>query len=242
MSGFVIEVLWKEKWLNYLQTVGTLIRHCILWHLILVCTVCQLEYNGLTLCMLGNKFSRQHFEICLSLNLRGGEHIDFGANPVGVGIGICIGVTLSCLYNIFWTSGWILTQFSWLYNWNITKNWSDLGDDLIFKVTAVEKLKIHSWGTSGFSDNTVTIFFLIFPRTKDLTFHADCLQRRQFACNVMPCFLVKIRKKYMYNQFVIRWIIPESGKVFSTKTMFPLMNTNKIYFYGEIWKLSMDAL
>ena len=30
--------------------------------------------------------------------LRGGEHIDFGADPVGVRVGV--GVTLSCLYNI----------------------------------------------------------------------------------------------------------------------------------------------
>ena len=32
----------------------------------------------------------------MSPNLRGGEHIDFGADPVGVGIS----VTLSCLHNI----------------------------------------------------------------------------------------------------------------------------------------------
>ena len=31
-----------EKWLNYLQTVETLIRCCIMRHLIWVCTVCQL--------------------------------------------------------------------------------------------------------------------------------------------------------------------------------------------------------
>ena len=42
-----------EKWLNYLQTVETLIRRCIQRHLIWVCTVCQLpsyrspNYNGL---------------------------------------------------------------------------------------------------------------------------------------------------------------------------------------------------
>ena len=34
----------REKWLNCLQTVGTQIRHCFLWHLIWVCTVCQLRF------------------------------------------------------------------------------------------------------------------------------------------------------------------------------------------------------
>ena len=41
-------------------------------------------------------------------------------------------------------------------------SWSDFGDlDLIFKVTAVEKLKIHSWGTSVFSENTITSFCFV---------------------------------------------------------------------------------
>ena len=34
----------REKWLNYLQTVETLIIHCILLHLIRVCTVCQFPF------------------------------------------------------------------------------------------------------------------------------------------------------------------------------------------------------
>ena len=67
---------------------------------------------------------------CLYIHhLKAGGHTDFGADPVGVGIGI----TLSCLHNILWTSGWILTKFSWIYNWYITKNWLDFDDlDLIF--------------------------------------------------------------------------------------------------------------
>ena len=92
----------------------------------------------------------------MSSNLRGEGHIDFGGDPVG---GIGISMTFSCLHNILWTSGWILTKFSWLYNLDVTKNWLDFGDlDLIFKVTAVEKLKIRGWGTSVFSENTVTSF------------------------------------------------------------------------------------
>ena len=54
MSGYEKLLIPSEKWLNYLQTVETLIRCHILWHLIWVCTVCQLpfygspDYNGLT--------------------------------------------------------------------------------------------------------------------------------------------------------------------------------------------------
>ena len=56
---------------------------------------------------------------------------------------LCIGMRLSCLHNILWISGWILTKFSWIYSWDQTKNWLDLCDlDIIFKVTAIEKLKI----------------------------------------------------------------------------------------------------
>ena len=36
----------REKWLNYLQTVETLIRCSILRRLILVCTVCQVPFYG----------------------------------------------------------------------------------------------------------------------------------------------------------------------------------------------------
>ena len=46
---------------------------------------------------------------------------------------------------------------SWIYNWDITKNRLDFGDlYLIFKVVAGEKLKINSWGTSVFSESTIT--------------------------------------------------------------------------------------
>ena len=43
----------------------------------------------------------------------------------------------------------------------------------------------------------------IFPRKQVLTFHANCLLRRQFAQNIKACFLGKIRKN---NQVVIHWI------------------------------------
>ena len=45
---------------------------------------------------------------------------------------------------------------------DITKNCLDCGDlDLIFKVIAVEKLKIHGGGTSVFSENTVLVSHIL---------------------------------------------------------------------------------
>ena len=102
----------------------------------------------------------------MSPNLWGGGYIDFGADPIGVGIGIgisisisiSISVTLSCLYNILVG---FLPNFHWLHNRDIIKTllWLDYGDlDQIFKVTAVEKGKIHGWGTFVFSENIVSNF------------------------------------------------------------------------------------
>ena len=45
-----------------------------------------------------------------------------------------------------------------------------------------------------FSRQHIEIFFLIFPRRQDLTFHADCLQWRHFAWNVKSCFPEKNKK------------------------------------------------
>ena len=81
----------------------------------------------------------------------------FGAIPVGV----VIGLTLSCLHHILWISGSILTKVSWVYNLYITKNSLDFGDlDQIFKVTAVEKLKIYDRGHL-FSWKTVLLVFIV---------------------------------------------------------------------------------
>ena len=41
--------------------------------------------------------------VFMSYHLWGVGHIDFGSDPVGIGVGI--GMTLSCLHNILWTSG-----------------------------------------------------------------------------------------------------------------------------------------
>ena len=45
---------------------------------------------------------------------REGGHIVFGADPVGVGVSVSVGVILSCLHDISLTGGWILTKFAWL--------------------------------------------------------------------------------------------------------------------------------
>ena len=58
----------------------------------------------------------------------------------------------------------------------------------------------HSLGI--FSRRQNDVIFLIFPRKQDLTFHANCLLRRQFAWNVKSCFLGKIRKIF---QSVVCW-------------------------------------
>ena len=48
------------------------------------------------------------------------------------------------------------------------------------------------------ADDKLAIFFLFFPEKKDLTFHANCLQWRQYAWNVKSCFMRKIRKIFQY--------------------------------------------
>ena len=94
-------------------------------------------------------------EIIVSPCLWEEGHIVFGADPIGVS------VTLSFLHNILWTSGWIHSKYSWIYNWGITKNWLEFsGLDPIFKVTAVEKTE-NSWlGRRGWgSVFSVTTFY-----------------------------------------------------------------------------------
>ena len=63
----------------------------------------------------------------------------------------------------------------------------------------------HSLGI--FSRWQIDDIFLIFPSKQDLTFHANCLLRRQFTWNVKSCFLRKIRKIF---QNVVCWkLYPE---------------------------------
>ena len=57
----------------------------------------------------------------MSHNLWGGGHIDFCADTASSGVSM----TLSYLHNILWTSNWILTKFSWIYDRDITKSWKE---------------------------------------------------------------------------------------------------------------------
>ena len=45
---------------------------------------------------------------------RGGGHIVFGADPVGGGVSVDVGVTLSFFHDISCTGWWILTKFAWM--------------------------------------------------------------------------------------------------------------------------------
>ena len=63
----------------------------------------------------------------------------------------------------------IITSYSW-YDFTFTTLWAFSADDKLI------------------------ILFLILPRKQDLTFHANCLLRRQFAWNVKSCFLGKNKK------------------------------------------------
>ena len=64
----------------------------------------------------------------MSSHLRGEGPSDFVADPVG--FGVILSSYAQYLVNQWF---WIFTKFSWIYNF-----------DLIFKVTALEKLK--NWG------------------------------------------------------------------------------------------------
>ena len=74
-----------------------------------------------------------------------------GVSPDGIGVGVSISVTLSCLHNILWTNDWL---DSYQICIDIYLGYNKERIDLIFKVSAVEKLKIHGYGTPVFSENT----------------------------------------------------------------------------------------
>ena len=73
---------------------------------------------------------------------------------------------------------------SWLCSWT---------SNLFWKGSIHITLTLSTPG-KNFSRRHFEIFFLIFPRKQNLTFHANCLQWRQFAWNVKFCYLGKIRK------------------------------------------------
>ena len=81
MSGYVFRYSWRilaESW-NYLQTVETLNRRCILRRLIWVCTVCQLPFG----------WSPDYFRV---------SQLIVWKTVVLVLLVLC-GITKTCLYN-----------------------------------------------------------------------------------------------------------------------------------------------
>ena len=68
--------------------------------------------------------------------MRGGGHIGFSTDPIGVGVHVGVGVTESCIHDISWTNWWDSKKFALVYHWDKLKSWLCFGDlDLIFKVT-----------------------------------------------------------------------------------------------------------
>ena len=63
-----------------------------------------------------HQFSCKTHKLCPPPKGRGTYMYWFGADPVGFGVSIGVGVsvTLSCLHDISTTSGWILIKFAWM--------------------------------------------------------------------------------------------------------------------------------
>ena len=70
-----------------------------------------------------------------------------------------------------------------------------MGDNLV--VSLVNKTILFT--LEKLSRQQMNDIFLVFPRKQGMKLHANCLLRRQFACNFKPYFLGKIRKKIFQN-------------------------------------------
>ena len=89
----------------------------------------------------------------------------------------------------------------------------------------------HSLGI--FSRWQIDDIFLIFPRKQDLTFDANCLLRRQFAWNVISCFLGKIRKIF---QNVVCWKFYPECLALITNEFESLIFLKKIIIWARLFK------
>ena len=69
------------------------------------------------------------------------------------------------------------------------------------------------------TDEKFMIFFYMFPRKQDLTFHANCLHWRQYAQNVKICFF---REKKKENYFECRLLKILSRALYVLNKPFPL--------------------
>ena len=103
----------------------------------------------------------------------------------------------------------------------------------------------HSLGI--FSRWQIDDIFLIFPRKQDMTFHANCLLRRQFAWNVISCFLGKIRKifqsvgcwKFYPECYVLKWL-----RFISAMSVFSLMFSGSfsVVLWQVVWLKSSESV
>ena len=128
-------------------------------------------------------------------HLRRGEHIVFGVDSVG--IGICVSVTFVCSISCEPVVGFLPNFHGYNKLWHNKEliRFCDL--DLIFKVTAVEKLKIHSVGTSVFSENIVLIFLFL---------HENIVALIRSASNDYPQLMFSWRNKKNIHLDIIIWI------------------------------------
>ena len=81
-----------------------------------------------------------------------------------------------------------------------------------------------------FSRRQIDDIFLIFPRKQALIFHANCLLRRQFACNIKAYFLGKIRKniskccllRILPRMLSVKKLLELADQLFCQVTLFPV--------------------
>ena len=111
----------------------------------------------------------------------------------------CISLLVPCLFCV-WDSSGILAAapplsycVGALSQVSLSLHWNCLIIDLYHYLGKFSK---HS--CKIFTRQHIDDIFLIFPRKQILTFQANCLQQRGFACNVKICFPGKIRKIFQY--------------------------------------------
>ena len=83
------------------------------------------------------------------------------------------------------------------------------------------------------ADEILKHFFLLFPRKKDLTLNADCLQRRQLAFSVRSYFLRKCRRSTSVCRLLnlpIAWYIVFNDCNISRCIYFSIMSLIFCYF------------
>ena len=92
----------------------------------------------------------------------------------------------------------------YMYHWLTGFSWMSLYSPCSKLISALEMFSSLTFTMlrANSTDNNLMIFF--FFRKHDLTLHANCLLRRQFAWNVKPCFLEQIRRIF---QNIVCWFV-----------------------------------